>query len=132
MSVGIVLLSQGRLAEALQSEAAKILPLADKLSVIGVSSDESCSMVRQRLLTAIESQSQGHGVLLLADIEGATPCNQAVKIMQQSLPIALRLVCGLNLPMLLKVLSYHQEGLDTLAQLAVTGGSMGIHPITPE
>jgi hypothetical protein len=34
--------------------------------------------------------------------------------------------------MLLKVLSYPRENLESLAQLAVTGGSMGIHPINPE
>ncbi|MCG8466084.1 MAG: hypothetical protein MI750_14710 [Xanthomonadales bacterium] len=132
MSVGIILLSQGPLAAALQSEAEKILPSAQHVAVIGVTHDEPCSSVRERLKAAITDQNQGQGVLLLADIEGATPCNQAVKLMQQAQPIALRLVCGLNLPMLLKVLSYPRENLESLAQLAVTGGSMGIHPINPE
>ena len=128
MSTGIVLLSHGGIAAALHSEAQRILPQGGGTRVIGVAADESCSSMRGRLEYAISQVDGGDGVLILTDLEGATPCNQVTQLLAHpDYHHRVRLVTGLNLPMLLKVLSYRDQPLSQLAELAVAGGTTGIH-----
>jgi PTS system ascorbate-specific IIA component len=62
-------------------------------------------------------------VLVLADVFGATPCNVAQKLVDG---VRSRLVAGVNLPMLLRAVTYRHEPLDTLVQRALTGGTAGV------
>ena len=62
-------------------------------------------------------------VLVLTDLFGATPCNVASKLVDG---VRSRLVAGVNLPMLLRAVSYRHESLDALASRAMVGGSQGI------
>jgi PTS system ascorbate-specific IIA component len=62
-------------------------------------------------------------VLVLADIFGATPSNVAQKLVDG---ISSRLITGVNLPMLLRAVSYRNESLDTLVSRAVIGGTQGV------
>jgi PTS system ascorbate-specific IIA component len=61
--------------------------------------------------------------LILVDIYGATPCNIVKKIAE---PRNYRLVSGVNLPMLLRVLNYFPADLNQLSHLALAGGRNGI------
>lgn len=67
--------------------------------------------------------AQGGGVLVLTDIFGATPCNLAQRIVDGTHS---RLVTGVNLPMLLRAVSYRHEPLDALVARAVSGGTQGV------
>ena len=53
----------------------------------------------------------------------ATPSNVAQKLIDG---VASRLVTGVNLPMLLRSLSYRHEPLEALVARAVTGGTQGV------
>jgi PTS system ascorbate-specific IIA component len=79
-----------------------------------------------RSLTAKHARDldQGEGVLVLADLYGATPCNIGLSL--GALGVKLRCVSGLNLPMLLRVLNYSEKSLPELAEIAATGGRGGI------
>lgn len=61
--------------------------------------------------------------LVLADVFGATPCNVAQKLVDG--PNS-RLVAGVNLPMLLRAVTYRHEPLDTLVTRAIAGGTQGV------
>jgi PTS system mannose-specific IIA component len=56
---------------------------------------------------------QVKGVLVLTDIFGATPSNVAQKLVDG---VKSRLITGVNLPMLLRAVSYRHEPLDTLVR----------------
>ena len=62
-------------------------------------------------------------VLVLADVFGATPCNVAQKLVDG---VRSRLITGVNLPMLLRTVSYRHEALDALVARAVMGGTQGV------
>ncbi len=66
----------------------------------------------------------GEGILLLGDLFGATPSNIAVRV-TDVLEHA-QLVCGINLPMLMRVVNYSDKSLSELADIAVKGGQSGI------
>ncbi|MEO7401965.1 MAG: PTS fructose transporter subunit IIA [Polaromonas sp.] len=61
--------------------------------------------------------------LVLTDIFGATPCNVAQKLVDG---VSARLLTGINLPMLLRAVSYRQEPLDALVARALAGASQGV------
>lgn len=63
------------------------------------------------------------GVLVLTDIFGATPSNVAQKLVDG---VTSRLITGVNLPMLLRAVSYRHETLDALVSRAVIGGTQGV------
>lgn len=65
----------------------------------------------------------GDGVLIFADIYGATPCNLAGKLLQ---PGRVELVAGVNLPMLVRAFTYRERGMDTMVTKAVSGGRDGV------
>jgi PTS system ascorbate-specific IIA component len=61
--------------------------------------------------------------LVLTDVFGATPCNVAQKVVdgQHS-----KLLAGVNLPMLLRIVNYRSEPLDVLVTRAMAGGTQSI------
>lgn len=72
-------------------------------------------------------RATGHGsTLLLTDIFGATPCNVAVKLMDG---VNSKLVAGVNLPMLMRAMTYRHESLDMLVSRASAGGVQGVMPV---
>lgn len=61
--------------------------------------------------------------LVMTDIFGATPCNVAQKLADG---VSTKLVTGMNLPMLLRAVSYRHEPLDVLVARALAGASQGV------
>ena len=61
--------------------------------------------------------------LVLADVFGATPCNVAQKLVDG---VNSKLIAGINLPMLLRTVSYRHEPLDALVVRALAGGTQGV------
>ena len=61
--------------------------------------------------------------LVLTDVFGATPCNVAQKLVDG---VNSKLLAGINLPMLLRTVSYRHEPLDALIVRALAGGTQGV------
>jgi PTS system ascorbate-specific IIA component len=61
--------------------------------------------------------------LVLTDVVGATPANVAQQLVDGQ---EARLVAGVNLPMLLRSISYRHEPLDDLVARALSGGAQGV------
>jgi PTS system ascorbate-specific IIA component len=65
--------------------------------------------------------------LVLTDIFGATPCNVALKLVDG---LNSKLIAGVNLPMLLRAVTYRRESLDALVERALAGGTQGVMQVT--
>jgi PTS system ascorbate-specific IIA component len=61
--------------------------------------------------------------LVLTDVFGATPCNVAQKLVDG---VNSKLIAGVNLPMLLRTVTYRHEALDALTARALAGGTQGV------
>lgn len=122
--IGIFLITHGTLGEALIQCACHVLnkrPL--QIMQLGVSAqDDPLDLlpVARRLL---ELTDTGDGVVVLTDIYGATPSNIATKLLQAG---RVEGIAGVNLPMLLRVLTYREKDMNTLVQRAVSGGCDGV------
>ena len=124
MSVGILLVTHGKVGETFIDVANKILgelPLSYKSVSVPwqVDIDGLKAVLRQEL----NKLNQGSGVLVLTDLYGATPTN-VVKAWQQ--PGEVEVISGLNLPMLLKIMNYPHSNLSQLVEKAKNGGKDGV------
>lgn len=123
--IGIFLITHGSLGESLVQCACHVLnkrPL--QLAQLGVSGQDDpldALPLARDMLRLVDS---GKGVLLLTDIFGATPSNIALKLLQ---PGRIEAVAGVNLPMLLRVLTYRdKDDMEALVTKAVSGGRDGV------
>jgi phosphotransferase system HPr (HPr) family protein len=60
---------------------------------------------------------------VLTDIFGATPANIAARLAE---PGRVKVLAGVNLPMLVRAICYRTEKLDQLATKALAGGAQGV------
>jgi PTS system ascorbate-specific IIA component len=123
----ILIIAHAPLAHALRQCALHVFPdCAPQVAAIDVQPnlppEESLGMARVSLdqLARLPSVT---GVLVLTDIFGATPSNVAQKLVDG---VKSRLITGVNLPMLLRSVSYRHEPLDALVSRAVIGGTQGV------
>jgi mannose PTS system EIIA component len=123
----ILIIAHAPLAHALRQCALHVFPdCGQHVSAIDVQPnlppEETLSMARIAMDQL--SRLQGvKGVLVLTDIFGATPSNVAQKLVDGATS---RLITGVNLPMLLRAVSYRGETLDALVSRAVVGGTQGV------
>ncbi|OGT79861.1 MAG: hypothetical protein A3H91_07070 [Gammaproteobacteria bacterium RIFCSPLOWO2_02_FULL_61_13] len=130
MSVGIVLIAHAGIGPALAGTAQFVLgELSLPLRVVVVSRDSRAEEVLEHLQAVTAELDQGDGVLILTDMYGATPTNVARRI-NPGRPV--KIVTGVNLPMLLHVLNYPGRDLEALAATALEGGRQGILAVTDD
>ena len=123
----ILLIAHAPLANALRQCALHVFPDCEPtVAAIDVqpnlSPDETLATARIAL-EQLGRLQQIDGVLVLTDIFGATPSNVAQKLVDG---VRSRLITGVNLPMLLRSVSYRHEPLETLVSRAVIGGTQGV------
>jgi len=120
---GVLIIAHAPLAHALRQCALHVFAdAADCVAALDVLSDATPEQTLEDAKTLFDRLPKG-GVLVLTDLIGATPCNVARRLSEDR---PCRLVAGVNLPMLLRALTYRHEPLETLAQRAVAGGSQGV------
>ncbi|MCU7958418.1 MAG: PTS fructose transporter subunit IIA [gamma proteobacterium symbiont of Bathyaustriella thionipta] len=120
MSVGILLITHEGLGEALLSTLGDILgQTPQQIATYSVINDADHPHSLQNIQTLAASLEYGEGLLILTDLCGATPHN---RVMEAKLPEKSRLVSGVNLPMLIKAITYRHLELDALTQKVVAGG----------
>jgi len=122
--IGILIITHGALGESLMDCAAHVLgSTPEQMASLAVSSKDDYASVLPKALELIAGIDSGEGVLVLSDMYGATPCNVVVRILQ---PGRVEGVAGVNLPMLVRVMTYRHEPLATLVEKAVSGGREGV------
>jgi PTS system mannose-specific IIA component len=123
----ILIIAHAPLAHALRSCALHVFPdCGAHLAAIDVQPNVPPEETQAAARVAIEQLTGADGVkgvLVLTDIFGATPSNVAQKLVDG---VKSRLITGVNLPMLLRTVSYRNESLDALVSRAVIGGTQGV------
>lgn len=124
MSVGLLIITHGRIGEDLLETAKSMLgvcPLQTAYMAVSQSSDPEKLFDQAKRIC--ESLDQGDGVLVLTDIYGSTPSNVANRLLEESY---IQVVAGINLPMLVRVLNYPGLNLHKMINKALSGGHDGI------
>jgi PTS system ascorbate-specific IIA component len=124
VSVGILLITHTNIGAVLLRTAVDVLGICP-LSTGTLAAAPGCNPERvlEDARQAAEELDSGNGVLVLTDLYGSTPSNIACRLEGFH---ELRVVSGLNLPMLIRVLNYPDLDLEELQHKAVSGGRDGI------
>jgi PTS system ascorbate-specific IIA component len=128
--IGILIVSHGAFGESLIHSASHVLgkrPLY--LRQLGVTVHDDPDAILPVAEDLIRFLDQGAGVLVLTDIYGATPSNIAVRLLR---PGRVEGIAGVNLPMLIRALTYRGEPLEAALEKALSGAKEGITRMTHE
>jgi len=122
--IGILLVSHGAFGESLIHCASHVLgkrPLY--VRQLGVTVHDDPEEILPTAQDLIRFLDQGQGVLVMTDIYGATPSNIASRLLE---PGRVEGIAGVNLPMLIRALTYRDEPLETVVAKALSGGTEGV------
>jgi PTS system ascorbate-specific IIA component len=122
--IGILLVSHGAFGESLIHCASHVLgkrPLY--VRQLGVTVHDDPDEILPTAEDLIRFLDQGQGVLVMTDIFGATPSNIAMRLLK---PGHVEGIAGVNLPMLIRALTYRDESLEAVVAKALSGGSEGV------
>ena len=122
--IGVLLITHGTLGEALVQCVSHVMNRRPaQLMQLGISGQDDpldALPLARRLIELVDS---GDGVLILTDILGATPANTAAKLLE---PGRIEGVTGVNVPMLLRVITYRERAMEVLVKKAVAGACEGV------
>lgn len=124
----ILVVAHGDLGEALVRAAEMIMGPQPDLIALSLWPEES-PVALQKKLTAALQQAGNRPALVLVDLLGGTPFNAVARCLPER---DIACVTGVNLPMLLDLLTVRDEGLSPaeLAVRAVQSGQGGIRSVT--
>jgi len=122
--IGILLITHDTLGEALLQCACHVLnKRPEQFLQLGVAAGDDPNDLLPLAKKMLKLVDSGEGVLVLTDIYGASPSNLASKLLQ---PGKIEGLAGVNLPMLLRAISYREKGMEILLARATGGGRDGV------
>ncbi len=122
--VSIVVIAHSEIANSFAYCLEHILAKrVDSLHILAVKKTEDSESICERAKELIDKLHPDDGVLLLCDLFGATPCNIAQRLVVKD---KVELITGLNLPMLIRAVSYVKTDLRTIIAKAIEGANSGI------
>jgi PTS system mannose-specific IIA component len=128
---GILIIAHAPLASALKEFAKHVYgEVPNRLVAVDVMAHEDAKLTLERAVEAAQTIKSENGLLVLTDIMGATPANVANRLAHKAeFNGRVRVIAGVNLPMLMRAISYRADSLDSAMQKAMHGGQQGIIPI---
>lgn len=122
--IGLLILAEQKLGSGLVDAVVHTLgSRPPQLETMGLQYTGSPEHIDAQLRESLRKADHGEGVLILADVYGATHTNVACRLLARG---RIELITGVNLPMLLRVLNYRHLDMNDLIDKALSGGSGGI------
>ncbi|MFY9512899.1 MAG: PTS fructose transporter subunit IIA [Rubrivivax sp.] len=123
----LLIIAHAPLASSLQAVATHVYPdCRRQLMALDVGPGATPEQVTAQGRAALAALG-GNEALVLTDVFGATPCNAALQLADPAGEgPQVRVVAGVNVPMLWRTLCYSSLPLDDLVARAVAGGSQGV------
>ena len=122
--IGILIIAHDDLGDSLIRCASHVLnKTPPDVTALGVAAKDDPMLLLPRALNLIRALDHGSGVLVLTDMFGGSPSNIASKVV---MPGKVEAVCGINLPMLIRALTYREEPLAAVTAKAISGGREGV------
>jgi mannose PTS system EIIA component len=127
--IGILLVTHESLGASLSRCVEHILGvMPQQLLSVAVMPGDDANQAEQRARAVLAHLDQGGGVLVFTDLVGATPYNATARLIQ---PGRIEGIAGVNLPMLMRALTYRDRELAEVVEKASSGGVAGIVRVPP-
>ena len=128
--IGILIIAHGALGDSLIHCASHVFGGPQpRLQQFGVAVQDDPVALLPQVREIIAGLDGGGGVLVLTDMYGATPSNIACRLIE---PGRVDCVAGVNLPMLVRAITYRNDALEAVAEKALSGGRNGVVHVTME
>jgi len=121
--IGVVVVTHVNYGQSLIHAAEAILGAQEGVAAVSVDISQEVEQILSNIRQAVEETDRGRGVIILTDMFGGTPTNLSLSLLGAG---HLEVITGINLPMLLKVLSGRARKLEELSADAKTAGCQGI------
>lgn len=118
--IGLVLVTHGHLADEFVKAVEHIVGPQQQIRTVCIDPDDDMEKRRKEILQGVSIVDDGDGVVILTDMFGGTPSNLAISVMERA---KVEVVAGLNLPMLIKLVS--RRGKDDLKTAVVAAREAG-------
>lgn len=123
MKTCFLIIAHAPLASALRASVLHVFPECEaQVLALDVPAYSQPAEMREAARSLMKC-SHAEQVLLFSDVVGATPCNVAQGLIGDP---AVRLVAGVNLPMLLRAVNYRDDDLPSLVRRTLSGGMQGM------
>jgi len=120
---GLMIIAHGPLASSLKSVAEHTYPdCSQTLEALDVWPDTPLEEVEARA-RAMLARVRTPEALIFTDVFGATPCNVAQRLGDGT---QVRVIAGVNVPMLWRSLCYAAEPLEAVVVRAMAGATQGV------
>jgi PTS system ascorbate-specific IIA component len=120
---GLLIIAHAPLASSLKSVAEHAFPdCARNLAALDVPPHMPIEEIEAQGRILLE-QIRTPEALILTDVFGATPCNVAQRLADG---VQVKLVAGVNVPMLWRSICYAGDSLDAVVARAVAGATQGV------
>jgi PTS system ascorbate-specific IIA component len=124
--IGLFIIAHAPLASALRGAAMHAYPeAAETIAVYDVPPGANAEAYQVEAAERLAGLGCAE-TLILTDVFGATPCNIARSLAERP---GVRVVAGVNVPMLWRALNYRDKSLDDMVALALAGASQGVMPV---
>lgn len=117
--IGIVLVTHGSLAREFLVALEHVMGPQQYVSAVCIGPDDDMEKRRAEILENVRACDTSEGVIVLTDLFGGTPSNLAISIMEHG---RVEVLAGVNLPLLVKLVSVRNRPLGEAAHLAQEAG----------
>lgn len=125
---GLLVIAHAPLASALRAVAEHVYPdCAVSLVAFDVPPSMPIDQVEAQAAALLAGMATPEA-LILTDVFGATPCNVAQRLADG---VTVKVVTGVNVPMLWRSLCYANEPLESLVARALAGATQGAMQVSP-
>jgi mannose PTS system EIIA component len=125
--LGFIIIAHAPLASALKAVATHTVPeCVQTLEVLDVPADMPPEEIEARTRVLLERVARPDA-LIFTDVFGATPSNAAQRVADG---VHVKILAGVNVPMLLRALRSANEPLDAVLTRAMTGATQGVMQAT--
>jgi PTS system ascorbate-specific IIA component len=119
---GLLLIAHAPLATSLKAVVAHVFPNETGIEAVDVPPEATPDQVEDAARAALLATGESE-VLVLTDVFGATPCNVAMRLADGA---HVRVLTGVNVPMLWRAVTYRKNPLSAVADRAVSGAVQGV------
>ena len=116
--IGIVLVSHANIAKEMLGVIEHIVGPQERIKAISIFPNDNMEKKRSEILDSVKKVDAGKGVIVLTDMFGGTPSNLAISVMEDE---KIEVVAGVNLPMLIKMMSIREKKNDKRINKNITG-----------
>ncbi len=125
---GLVVVAHFNLGREMVAATELIMGKQEQFVAVDIFPDDQVEKIKEKVVAAIKNTNTGDGVIILTDMFGGTPSNISLSFLEED---KVEVVAGVNLPMLIKLVSYREgRTLDELADFITQYGQRNIYRAT--